>query len=181
VSSDRERGSEARPLPDLRRFADFYDAHRDRVHRFLLQALGPDDAEDCLQETFLSAFRAFPRLEPGANQRAWILTIAHRKAIDTYRTRHRLPRAVPEVPESSVEVWTPSAGADLATEDTSTMWGQVGGLPPKQRTALYLRFARDLPYADVGAAMGCSPESARRSVHEGLKKLRARRHRVKVA
>jgi DNA-directed RNA polymerase specialized sigma24 family protein len=53
------------------------------------------------------------------------------------------------------------------------LWAAVGELPPKQRAAVALRFASDLGYADVAAALDCSEEAARRSVHEGLKRLRA--------
>jgi RNA polymerase sigma factor (sigma-70 family) len=48
----------------------------------------------------------------------------------------------------------------------------VGTLPPKQRGAVVRRFLLDLPYAEIGDALGCSEEAARRNVHEGLKSLR---------
>ncbi len=50
--------------------------------------------------------------------------------------------------------------------------GAVGALPPKQRAAVALRYASDLPHAEIAAALGCSPEAARRSLHEGIKRLR---------
>jgi RNA polymerase sigma factor (sigma-70 family) len=48
----------------------------------------------------------------------------------------------------------------------------VGALPPKQRAAVALRYGSDLPHAEIAAALGCSPAAARRSLHEGLKRLR---------
>ena len=48
----------------------------------------------------------------------------------------------------------------------------MAALPPKQRAAVTLRYASDLPHAEIAAALGCSPEAARRNLHEGLKKLR---------
>jgi len=48
----------------------------------------------------------------------------------------------------------------------------VGALPPKQRAAVALRYGSDLPHAEIAAALGCSPEAARRSLHEGIKRLR---------
>ncbi|MGE0066820.1 MAG: RNA polymerase sigma factor [Solirubrobacterales bacterium] len=45
-------------------------------------------------------------------------------------------------------------------------------MPPKQRAAVTLRYASDLPHAEIAAALGCSPEAARRSLHEGIKRLR---------
>ena len=52
------------------------------------------------------------------------------------------------------------------------IWEMVGALPPKQRAAVALRYACDLPHAEIAAALGCSPEAARRSLHEGMKRLR---------
>jgi RNA polymerase sigma factor (sigma-70 family) len=52
------------------------------------------------------------------------------------------------------------------------VWRSVGALPPKQRAAVALRYACDLPHTEIAAALGCSPEAARRSLHEGMKRLR---------
>ncbi len=52
------------------------------------------------------------------------------------------------------------------------IWDRVGSLPPKQRAAVTLRYACDLPHGEIAAALDCSPEAARRSLHEGLKRLR---------
>ena len=56
------------------------------MHRFLIASVGPVDADDCYQETWLAALRAYPRLRDASNLRSWILTIAHRKAIDHVRS-----------------------------------------------------------------------------------------------
>ena len=62
--------------------------------RFLVASAGRDEADDCFQETFLAALRAYPRLPASADHRAWLLTIAHRKAIDAHRARSRRPLPV---------------------------------------------------------------------------------------
>ena len=77
--------------------------------RYLVAAVGSSDAEDCFQETFIAALRAYPRLRAGSNLRAWVLTIAHRKALDAHRARSR--RAVPVADPSTVE---PQAGRAAA-------------------------------------------------------------------
>ena len=135
------------------------------VHRFLVATAGPNEADDCFQETFLAALRAYPRLRPDSNLRGWVLTIAHRKAIDAHRARQRRPVPSEVVPEIPVEV--PSI-----LDGEPALWKLVDDLPPKQRTAVRHRFVEDLAYADIGRAMGCTEEAARRSVHEGLKRLR---------
>jgi len=144
-------------------FQRFLDAHRDDVWRFLAASVGPDAADDCFQDTFLSAMRAYPRLRPDSNPRAWVLTIAHRKALDHHRARKRHAVPVATVPDVAVPA---------ESEPTDGVWERVRELPPKQRAALLLRFAGDLSHREVAAALGCSEEAARRSAHEGLKKLR---------
>ena len=97
------------------------------------------------------------------NLRGWLLTIAHNKAIDHHRANGRRPVPVAEVAETAVEDRLPEPGG---------AWDAVAALPPKQRAAVTLRFAADLPHAEIAAALGCSPEAARRSLHEGVKRLR---------
>jgi RNA polymerase sigma factor (sigma-70 family) len=146
-------------------FQSVLDAHRDDVYRFLVASLGRDDAEDCFQETFLSALRAYPRLRDASNLRSWLFTIAHRKAIDAHRARARRAVPVEELPERADP-------RRVGPNGEPELWRAVRGLPPKQRAAVLHRYVNDLAYVDIGNVMGCSEEAARRSVHEGLKKLR---------
>ena len=144
-------------------FQRFLDAHREDVWRYLIAAVGREAADDCFQETFIAAMRAYPRTRIN-NPRAWVLTIAHRKALDHHRARARRPVPVGAVPDAPA----PAPADDLG----DGVWERVGDLPPKQRAALLLRFAGDLSHREVAAALGCSEEAARRSAHEGLKRLR---------
>ncbi len=147
------------PLPP---FQTLLDEHAADVMAVLRGAVGRTDADDCFQETFLAALRAYPTLNDAGNLRGWLLTIAHRKAIDHHRANGRRPVPVAEVADTGVTDPEPDDG----------IWTVVGALPPKQRAAVELRYACDLPHAEIAAALGCSPEAARRSLHEGLKRLR---------
>jgi RNA polymerase sigma factor (sigma-70 family) len=149
------------PLPPFQRLLD---EHGDDVLGFLIAAVGPSDAEDCFQETFLAALRAYPRLRDD-NLRGWLMTIAHRKAIDHHRGRSRRPTPVAD-PDSGAPAAARWDGAGTG------IWSLVAKLPPKQRSAVALRFVADLPYRELGARLGCSEEAARRNVHEGIKRLR---------
>ena len=62
--------------------------------------------------------------------------------------------------------------ADQAPQRDEALWEAVHELPRRQRSAVVLRFVADLPHRDIAAAIGCSEEAARRSLHEGLTKLR---------
>ena len=146
-------------------FQWFLDEHREAVYRFLVASAGPGEAEDCFQETFLAALRAYPRLRDRSNLRGWVMTIAHRKALDAHRARRRRADPVGEVPERPMAA---------PPEPEPGLWREVRALPDGQRGAIMLRFVADLPYADIASALGCSVEAARQRVREGLRKLKER-------
>jgi RNA polymerase sigma factor (sigma-70 family) len=145
-------------------FQVLLDQHRDDVYRFLTAAVGPHEADDCFQETFIAALRAYPRLRDASNLRSWVLTIAHRKAIDSHRARRRRAIPVESVPERAAEA--PPADGEPA------LWEAVQTLPPKQRAAVLHRYVNDLPYAEIGQIVGCSEAAARQNVRAGLTSLR---------
>jgi RNA polymerase sigma factor (sigma-70 family) len=145
-------------------FQTFLDDHVEAIHRFLVSLVGPQEAEDCLQDTLIAALRAYPRLRAGSNVRAWAMTIARNKAIDLTRARARRPVPVAGTGEGAAANGRAPLDPDL--------WEAVRGLPEKQRAAVALRYASDLAHRDIAIAMGCSEDAARRSVHEGLKRLR---------
>src|SRR6478609_4461212 len=129
-------------------FQRFLEDHRDAVWRFLAASVGPHEADDCFQETLIAALRAYPRLRPNSNLRGWVLTIAHRKAMDSHRarTRRALPVGGPEQLEGRG-----GGGLDPAAagrRDTE-LWEAVHDLPARQRSAVVLRYAGDLPHRDI--------------------------------
>jgi RNA polymerase sigma factor (sigma-70 family) len=150
-------------MADLPPFQQLIDEHAATVMATLRGAVGREGADDAFQETFLAALRAYPGLRDASNLRGWLVTIAHRKAIDHHRARGRAPIPVAEVREEAVFDPDPA---------DAQLWDAVAALPPKQRAAVTLRFAGDLPHEEIAAALGCSPEAARRSLHEGLTRLR---------
>lgn len=144
-------------------FQEFLDAHREDVFRFLVALVGREEAEDCFQETFLSALRAYPGLRADSNLRAWILTVAHRKSIDVHRSRRRRPMPVRSVPEAAVQP---------APLPEPALWAAVRTLPSGQRSAVTMRFLGDLPYREIARVLGCTEGAARQRVREGLTKLK---------
>jgi RNA polymerase sigma factor (sigma-70 family) len=148
-------------------FQAFLDEHRNLVYRFLLASVGPADADDCFQETFLAALRAYPRLRSADNLRGWVMAIASRKAIDVARARARRPIPVPEVPDRVDPSAEPSAGPDA-----DPVWDAVRRLPPRQGIAVVHRVVLDHSYQAVADAMGGTVEAARANVYQGLKRLR---------
>jgi len=145
-------------------FETLIDAHAPELHRFLVGCVGPTEAEDCLQETFMSALRAYRRLRHGDNLRAWLYTIARRKATDAIRRAARHPTR-------DLDGVDPVAQPISESPDDG-IWRSVRALPTKQRDAVVHRFVLDLAYAEIGLRMGTSEEAARQNVSAGLRRLR---------
>lgn len=147
-------------------FQALLDAHGYEIHRFLIAMVGRVEADDCYQETWLAALQGYPSLRDATNLRGWLMTIAHRKAIDHVRRKGSRAAPVAEAPEPQV------VSADPNCDGLGDVWEMVRELPVKQRTAIALRYLLDAGYEEISSVMGTSEEAARRSVHEGLKRLR---------
>jgi RNA polymerase sigma factor (sigma-70 family) len=139
------------------------ERHGPEIRRYLAVAAGPLEADDCWQETFLAALRAYPSLRDGRNLRGWLYAIASRKALDEHRDRRRRPEPRAVLPEEVVGERSPPEPA---------LWRAVRRLPGKQRAAVALRFAGDLDYARIGKIIGCSEAAARQNVRAGLASMR---------
>ena len=146
-------------------FEDVVRIHGPTVWRVCRALLGPVEADDAWSETFLAALRAYPQLGPDSNVEAWLVTIAHRKAIDQHRVRSRAPLPVPELPETSVEEPTTVDGE---------LWDEVQALPFTQRAAVTYHHLVGLPYAEIAAILGNSEAAARRAAADGIRTLRTR-------
>jgi RNA polymerase sigma factor (sigma-70 family) len=142
-------------------FERFYGQHAPEVLGYLRRLLG-QRAEDAWQETFLRALRAYDRLEHGRHLRAWVFTIATRVAMDELRGAKKW------VLEDDVDGEPVEVGRPVYAE----LEHLTGGLPPKERAAVVLRYGYDLPYDQIGAALGSSEEAARAAASSGVRRLR---------
>lgn len=149
----------------VRPFEEIVVEHGRVVMRVCRAMLGPVDADDAWAETFVSALEAYPRLRPDSNVRGWLVTIAHRKAIDQHRGRTRRPTPTDRVQDRPV--WD-----DSAAETDTELWAALASLPFKQRGAVAYRYLADLSYADIGVLLDSSEAAARRSAADGIANLR---------
>ena len=138
------------------------------VLRVCRALLGPVEAEDAWTLTFLAALRAYPDLAPDSNVEAWLVTIAHRKAVDQHRARARRPVPTGELPETATR---DGDGGD------GELWEALRALPTTQRAAVAYHYLAGLPYAQVAEILGNSEAAARRAASDGIRKLRSTYHR----
>ena len=137
--------------------------HGPMVLRVCRAVLGSADAEDAWSETFLAALKAYPDLPADANVQAWLVTIAHRKAIDVTRAQARHPLPVGEIPDRP----------DRPTTWDGDLWDALARLPDKQRAAVAYHYLAGLPYREIAEITGGTAEAARRAAADGIKALRA--------
>jgi RNA polymerase sigma factor (sigma-70 family) len=138
--------------------------HGATVLRVCRAVLGATDADDAWSETFLAALAAYPRLPGDANVEAWLVTIAHRKAIDLTRAAARRAVPVADVPDRPAAQRADGRDLDLP--------GALAALPRRQREAVAYHYLAGLPYADVAAVTGGSTDAARRAAADGIARLR---------
>lgn len=150
----------------MRPFEQIVTEHGAMVLRVCRAVLGQADAEDAWSDTFLAALRAYPELPADTNVEAWLVTIAHRKALDVRRAQERQPVAVGELPER------PSTSGRPEQSDVD-LWRALAALPDKQRLAVAYHYLAGLPYADVARITGGTTDAARRAAADGVRALRA--------
>ena len=151
------------PIPP---FQDFLEANGTPVYRFLVAAVGPSDADDCFQETFVSALKAYPRVTEAEHLDRWVLKIASRKALDHHRARNRRPIPTQDALDlADTPVHQPAEG-------DAPLWAAVSALPPRQQLAVVHRHAFDRSYAEIADLMGCTEQTARANVSLGVRALR---------
>jgi RNA polymerase sigma-70 factor (ECF subfamily) len=156
-------------------FEMLIERHGAEIFAYLWRMVGNSaDAEDCLQDTFLRAFRAYPRLDARGEHRAWLYKIATNVARTYLRRRKRLAMHTVDLdPECLQGSLSPGEEVDRR-QRLAAVTTAVGELPYKQRAALILRKYQGLSYAAIASTLGGTESSARANVYQALKKLRAR-------
>ena len=129
------------------------ELHGATVLRVCRAVVGPSDADDAWSETFLSAMKAYPSLPDDANVEAWLVTIAHRRAIDVGRARTRRPVPLTRSPTASISTERAEAASD------PDLVAALAALPDKQRQSVAYHYLAGLPYAEIAGILGGTPRS----------------------
>ncbi len=151
-----------------------------RIYRLVRRIVGDDEAEDVLQETFLSAWRALPKFAGHSTFSTWLYRIATNAAL--MRVRKRRPDLVSldassdeSAPARDLVDWGPTPEQALADGETrAAMDEAIAALPPEQRAAFLLRDVEELGNAEAAAALELSVPAFKARVHRARLFLRDR-------
>lgn len=130
------------------------------------------DAEDCLQETFLRAYRAYPRLPDDANHRAWLYKIATNTARTHIKRRTRDQSRAADLDPDLQSGHSSPLDRFAQHEQLALIARAVEALPYQQRAALIMKKYQELSYEAIASALDCSEDAARANVYQAIKKLR---------
>jgi RNA polymerase sigma-70 factor (ECF subfamily) len=153
-------------------FDELVERHSAEIFAYVWRLLrDTHDAEDCLQETFLRAYRSYGRVRAGSNYRAWLYKIATNTARSQWkrRTRSELHTADLE-PDRQADEMSVDDRVERKTLLVSVMRA-VEALPDQQRAALIMRKYQELSYAEIAAVLECTEAAARANVYQAMKKL----------
>jgi RNA polymerase sigma-70 factor, ECF subfamily len=159
-------------------FEELVTLHQDALFAFATGLCGdPGRAEEAVQDAFVRAHRAL-RAYPAERVRTlslrpWLFRIALNALRTSLRRRHLQLVLVEEPPQVADPAPGPEATA-LRAVDRARLLRALGCIPPAQRTAVLLRHAHDLGYAQIAEIQGQPVGTVKASVHRGLEALRRR-------
>jgi RNA polymerase sigma-70 factor (ECF subfamily) len=147
---------------DRTAFGELYVRYARMVHGILLARVPPGEAEDLVQEVFLSAMKQLRDLRTAAAFRGWLGTIARNRAMDHHR------RARETTPIELVDPPAPRGAA----QDAFLVLDQIRRLPEAYRETLILRLVEGMTGPEIAAQTGLTHESVRVNLCRGMKMLR---------
>ncbi|HYA35488.1 MAG TPA: sigma-70 family RNA polymerase sigma factor [Candidatus Binataceae bacterium] len=148
--------------------------HEREILRFISRVTGNrDDALDLFQETCLRAYRAWPTLDSEDGVRPWLFRIATNLCRNRARDMARRSRVFVTTGNDLSDAARAHSSSNHSRDGVIDISGAIRALPEKQRLAFAMRKLTGMDYSEIGEALGCSEDSARASVYQALKKLRA--------
>ena len=160
---------------DGQAFASLVGPHLDLLHRIAARATGsPAIAEDAVQEALEIVHRRLGRYQPGTSFKAFVASVAVRRARTLLRAEARRSRRESAAPSGQA----PATPAELfaAEEVASRIRDALSALPEKRQRVVLLRLDAGLGYAEIAAAVGTTEGAARVLVHHALRDLSERLH-----
>jgi RNA polymerase sigma-70 factor, ECF subfamily len=161
-------------VAEIPRFEELVECHHGEIFAYILRMTRDrGEAEDLCQETFLRAYRAYDRLNGGANHRAWLYKIATNTTLNHIR-RQKTGRRVIDTFKNGAQSTTLDDYADRAgnRDLLERVQYAIDDLPEKQRLALSQRKLAGLSYSEIADNLECSEDAARANVYQAIRKLR---------
>jgi len=164
---------------DLDAFNDLVVCYQDQLFALIVRMVPDrDQASDCVQEAFFSAYRNMTGFR-GGSVRSWLNRIAINAAMDIQRARKRRPSQ--PYPELEDESWQPPAGEDadpvttaLTTERHRAINDALATITEDQRAAIVLFDVEGFDYAEIAEMTGVSLGTVKSRIHRGRLALRDR-------
>jgi RNA polymerase sigma-70 factor, ECF subfamily len=148
---------------DAASFEALYARYGRVVHGVLLGRLAAPDADDVMQEVFITAYRKLRDLRDGAAFAGWITRIARNRAED-------FRRGAAEFLELDRDHGTPASQDDAA--EAAQALGAIRALPEAYRETLILRLVEGMSGAEIAERTGLTAASVRVNIHRGMQLLR---------
>lgn len=172
---DLSRLIQAAGRGDQHSFAELYDAAGSRVHGLVLRVLRDHaQAEEVTQEVFLQVWRTAASFNPARGSAlSWLLTLAHRRAVD--RVRSAAAQSRRDQDYESLQAQTPfDSTAELAEGrwEAARVRSALDELTPPQRSAVELAFYDGLTHREVSERLGVPLGTAKTRIRDGLRRMR---------
>jgi RNA polymerase sigma-70 factor, ECF subfamily len=177
AASDEELIARAR-AGDESSFGEFVRRHMAAVHRWMVRAVGEEDAEDLTQDVFLRAYRGLPRFRDQAPPRAWLAAIADNAIKNRYRARSRFRRIFAPDPSSDslADRASPSSDPEAdarAGESRRSVLGALQELPLDFRLPVVLRDLEEWSYEEIAMSLELPLGTVKSRIARGRGQLRA--------
>ncbi len=166
---------------DADAFAEVFESLRPRVFAVTCRLVGADAAEDVVMDTYLKAWRSIGGYRGSARLSSWLYRIAYNCAMDALRHRTRLSEVPIDAPdpqgnvpgEALADSRSPHPPETLEAADRALGLDRaLAGLAETHRTALLLRYADGLTYAEIAAATGVAIGTVMSRLFNAKRKLR---------
>jgi RNA polymerase sigma-70 factor (ECF subfamily) len=177
AASDEELIARAR-AGDERCFEEFVRRHMAAVHRWMVRAVGEEDADDMTQDVFLRAYRGLPRFRDQAPPRAWLAAIADNAIKNRYRSRSRFRRIFATQPEPDSLAGRASARTSpeddaSAGEARESVLGALRKLPLEYRLPVVLRDLEEWSYEEIAVSLELPIGTVKSRIARGRGQLRS--------
>jgi RNA polymerase sigma-70 factor (ECF subfamily) len=154
-------------------FDELYRTHAPRLFGLACRMVGRGDAEDLLQEIFLTAHRKMGLYKGEAALGTWLFRLATNLCLDYLRSRGARFAQVTETLDEEPSATSTGSGPVLGVVDRMDLDRAVAGLPPGCRAVFVLHDVEGFEHGEIGELLGISDGTSKSQLHKARLKLRA--------